>query len=230
VDVVLVHDNVVYAGGLFGTIGGQNRQKLAALDPATGVATSWNPSVVGGQVMTLAVRDQQMYAGGNFASVGGQSRDQIAAIDLASGLATPWAPDVNGVVREVVIHGSNVVVGGEMHRVDGYQRHYLGSIADPITVGVPGAPISEPPSLAMSVPNPSRVSSNVRFELPADARVTLELFDVAGRQVHRVLDQVSLGKGPHEARLELDGFGAGVYCAVLRTDDWRESRKFVLIP
>src|SRR5204862_5452318 len=35
--------NVIYAGGYFGTIGGQARSRIAALDASSGAATSWNP-------------------------------------------------------------------------------------------------------------------------------------------------------------------------------------------
>jgi len=35
----------VYAGGSFTAIGGQPRNRLAALDAATGTATAWDPNV-----------------------------------------------------------------------------------------------------------------------------------------------------------------------------------------
>ena len=36
-------DNVIYAGGEFGNIGGQTRHRIAAIDTGSGSATAWDP-------------------------------------------------------------------------------------------------------------------------------------------------------------------------------------------
>jgi len=41
---VAVSGSTVYAGGSFSYIGGQGRNYIAAIDPSTGNATSWNPN------------------------------------------------------------------------------------------------------------------------------------------------------------------------------------------
>jgi hypothetical protein len=42
--------NTVYAGGIFTSVGGQPRNRLAALDASTGGATGWNPNPNGSTV------------------------------------------------------------------------------------------------------------------------------------------------------------------------------------
>ena len=83
------------AGGAFTNIGGQPRFGIAAIDAATGSATSWNPSFGGGEVFALAVSGSIVYVGGDFTIIGGQSRYNIAALDTTTGLATSLNPDTD---------------------------------------------------------------------------------------------------------------------------------------
>ena len=97
---IAVSGQTVYVGGDFhdGSIGGQPRRHIAALDATTGEATSWNPSDPPGaraDVRALAVSGPTVYAGGYFQSIGGQSRNNIAALDATTGTATGWDPKPN---------------------------------------------------------------------------------------------------------------------------------------
>src|SRR6185295_4249768 len=80
-----VDGSTVYAGGDFTSIGGQNRNSIAALDATTGLATTWDPDAIGGangtSVSTLAVSGSTVYVGGQFTFIGGQSRSNVAALD-----------------------------------------------------------------------------------------------------------------------------------------------------
>ncbi len=42
---IAIYNYKIYVGGFFTSIGGQNRNSLAALDLTTGMATAWNPNV-----------------------------------------------------------------------------------------------------------------------------------------------------------------------------------------
>jgi len=104
--------STLYLGGTFGTVNGQARKGLAALDTATGALRSWNPSVAGtGQVDAVAWSSGSVYAGGNFTSVsggGGTSQADLAKLAASSGAVdTTWTPAPNGRVRAL-----NVAAGG----------------------------------------------------------------------------------------------------------------------
>ena len=58
----------IFAGGSFTMIGGQTRNRLAAIDLA-GTVLAWNPNL-NGTVNSLAVQTGVVYAGGNFGTVG----------------------------------------------------------------------------------------------------------------------------------------------------------------
>jgi hypothetical protein len=60
-----VSGNTVYVGGQFIAIGGQARNRIAAIDGTTGLATAWNPNA-NNIVLTLLLDGSTLYAGGLF--------------------------------------------------------------------------------------------------------------------------------------------------------------------
>jgi len=87
-----VSGSTVYVGGEFGSIGGQPRNKIAALDAVTGQATAWDPNA-NATVEALAVSGSTVYAAGWFTGIGGQPRNNLAALDAVTGAATAWNPN-----------------------------------------------------------------------------------------------------------------------------------------
>ena len=74
VPVAVQADGRIVVGGLFSTIGGQSRNRIARLDPTTGLADSFNPNA-GDQVDSIAIQaDGKILGGGAFTSIGGQTR------------------------------------------------------------------------------------------------------------------------------------------------------------
>ncbi len=123
----------VYAGGSFLTIGGQSRVNLAAIDPSTGLATSWNPAAKMTpkdltQVAALVVSGTTVYVAGVFSEMGGQTRNNLAAIDAATGLATNWNPNADGMVRALAVNGSKVYVGGFFANIGGAARGNIAAL------------------------------------------------------------------------------------------------------
>jgi len=87
--------------------------------------------------------------------------------------------------------------------------------------------------LAAPSPNPFNPSTEIRFELAAPGRATLEVFDLTGRRV-RTLLRSELPAGPHAATWNgTDDAGrdvpAGVYVARLQVGERVEARKLALI-
>jgi hypothetical protein len=72
-------------GGQFGTIAGQRRHALAALDATTGAATTWNPDPEGGAglgtILAFAVSGPTVYVGGTFATTAQISGDGVTHWD-----------------------------------------------------------------------------------------------------------------------------------------------------
>jgi hypothetical protein len=133
---ILISGYTVYVGGYFQAIGGQARNNIAALDVATGAATSWNPNAgVDGSVNSMAMSAGLIYLGGSFSSMGGQPRNNLAAVDAVSGGLSSFNPNVTGgsvqVVRAVssfTLDPPKIYVGGFFSAVGGVGRNGLAQV------------------------------------------------------------------------------------------------------
>jgi hypothetical protein len=85
----------------------------------------------------------------------------------------------------------------------------------------------------VATPNPSRGAITVSFALPSPGRARLDVFDVGGRRVARLLD-AALPAGPHLARWDGRSGGksvpAGVYLARLEHAGGVATGRVLLIP
>ena len=94
--------------------------------------------------------------------------------------------------------------------------------------------IPEQPVLLANYPNPFNPATRLRFVMPQEARVRLDVYDLAGQRLRRLMDRtVAAGRYevPWDGR-DASGFNAasGVYHAVLRDDGGRRwSRAMTLI-
>ncbi len=112
VSALALDHGVLYAAGLFTTMGGAPRYGLAALDPVTAATTDWNPGEDGAWVRAVCVSDSVVYAGGYFDQIGGKARLGIGAISKRTGLATPWNPSSNGPVKVLTACRGMIYAGG----------------------------------------------------------------------------------------------------------------------
>ena len=87
----------------------------------------------------------------------------------------------------------------------------------PITTGVEEyAGDGEPLRIAGLGPNPLSGEGHLRFATAASGAITLELYDVRGRQVGTVVDERRFEAGEHTIMFETAGLEPGVYTARLR--------------
>jgi hypothetical protein len=134
---------VVYIGGQFTSLrpaaappgsGEVPRNRLAALDVATGALLPWNPGA-DGTVWSLDVGGGIVYVGGAFANVGGQPRARLAAVGAGTGAVTGWNPGANGIVYAVRIGpNGDIYAGGAFTVVGGKGRKRLAEITPSGTV------------------------------------------------------------------------------------------------
>ena len=79
---------IVFAAGNFTAIGGQFRNGLAAIDTATGLATSWNPNASGGSINILGASNDTVFVGGAFTAINGQPQPYFAQFDSQPAVAS----------------------------------------------------------------------------------------------------------------------------------------------
>jgi hypothetical protein len=129
VETLAVAGSTVYAGGDFTSIGGKQRNDLAALRARTGAATAWNPGA-NDVVDALAVSRRSVYVGGDsITSIGGRTRDRLAAISVDTGTPTAWNPGANGAVDSLAVSGQTLYAGGNFTRIGARPRARLAAFA-----------------------------------------------------------------------------------------------------
>lgn len=136
----------------------------------------------------------------------------------------------------------NVVAAGVADTVHVVATSQLGGREARASVALlvrPGAALSvEPPAAGRAlvlrlVPNPTARSSTIHFELSREGEASLDVLDLNGRNVRRLLAGARLGSGAHD--VEWNGATAngrraapGIYWVRLRTGEGETSRKLVV--
>jgi hypothetical protein len=82
--------------------------------------------------------------------------------------------------------------------------------------------------LDQNFPNPFNPVTMIRFSLTSPSRVTLHIYDVAGRLVRTVVDE-SMEAGEHSLPFEAKGLASGVYFYRLKAAQFEKTRKMVVL-
>jgi hypothetical protein len=122
-------NGVLYIGGDFTTVGGSGRNRLAAINMATGQLMSWNPNS-DDIVRSMTSLGNIVYAGGEFSNVSGTSRGGMAAIYADSGALSPWLADTDGSVLALAVSptANKIFMGGNFTSVNSIGRNDLASV------------------------------------------------------------------------------------------------------
>jgi hypothetical protein len=83
-------------------------------------------------------------------------------------------------------------------------------------------------SLRQNYPNPFNPSTEIRYEVPGINDVTLKVFDILGREVTTLVNEVKHA-GVYTVRWDAIGVTSGVYFCRLQAGKFTETRKFLLI-
>ncbi|NBB85410.1 MAG: T9SS type A sorting domain-containing protein [Bacteroidetes bacterium] len=84
------------------------------------------------------------------------------------------------------------------------------------------------PAILANAPNPFTHTTTLRYELPDDQPVHLSVFDVRGRRIAVLRDEVQLA-GPHSVTIDGSAWGSGVYVVQLRTGGHTVDHSIVLV-
>jgi hypothetical protein len=121
--------------------------------------------------------------------------------------------------------GAIGLVNGDYCHGAGFWYRAVGS---PIAVEdlLPG--LAAAPWLGANAPNPFNPVTTIRFATTATGRVTLRLYDLAGRQA-RVLVDADLPPGIHATTLDGTGLASGVYVCRMAAGTYKQTRELTLV-
>ena len=83
-------------------------------------------------------------------------------------------------------------------------------------------------SLSQNYPNPFNPSTNIKFTLPKTTSTKLTIFDINGREVKTILNDI-LQAGEYKINFNADNMTSGVYFYRLWTEYYSDSKKMILI-
>jgi len=84
------------------------------------------------------------------------------------------------------------------------------------------------PALYPAYPNPFNPVTQITYWIPEKAHVSLAVYDVAGRLVTRLVDEVR-ERGEYTVGWQAEGLSSGVYFCRFVVGDYSENRKLMLI-
>lgn len=101
---------------------------------------------------------------------------------------------------------------------------------DLVTTSTDAGPVSIPDhiSLYQNYPNPFNPSTMINFQLVAESKVSLKVFDILGREV-AILVNGKKSAGLHRVTFDASGLSSGIYFYILQDGTNTRSRKMVLI-
>ncbi|MBP7515740.1 MAG: T9SS type A sorting domain-containing protein, partial [Flavobacteriales bacterium] len=126
-------NGLIYAGGSFMKIDGQQRIRLASFDAVTGALTDWAPGA-NDFISGIHVSGSHVFTTGLFTSTCGKTRNGVCALDLSTGAATDWDARIETQHPVLAIHATSdrIYLGGLFGEVAGEERDHVAAV-DAIT-------------------------------------------------------------------------------------------------
>jgi hypothetical protein len=110
-----------------------------------------------------------------------------------------------------------------------------------ILVTLPGDPASKPTAtdiadlkmpvtyrLEQNYPNPFNPTTQIKFTLPHASYTQLRVFDIAGREISTLVNN-NLSAGSYSVKFNAADLSSGIYFYRIQTNDFIDTKKFVLM-
>lgn len=84
-------------------------------------------------------------------------------------------------------------------------------------------------SLKQNYPNPFNPQTTISFDLPESQMVSLTMYNIIGQTVSVPVSNQRFSAGSHQVRFDAAGLSSGVYFYRIKTENWSEMRKMVIL-
>jgi len=82
--------------------------------------------------------------------------------------------------------------------------------------------------LKQNYPNPFNPSTQIKFSIPKEQHVSLKVYDILGKESAKLIEQ-DLKAGTYEVKFDGERLSSGLYFYTLRTEDFIQTRKMILV-
>lgn len=84
-------------------------------------------------------------------------------------------------------------------------------------------------AVSQNYPNPFNPTTKIDFELPADSKISLVVYDISGREVAKLLNNEFRTAGYHTAEFSGSKISSGIYFYRLTSDNFSITKKMTLV-
>jgi len=110
------NNGLIYIGGQFTSIGGQDKTNFALFDTTSLTISSANSLSASDQIKSISFSGSTMFAGGFSHSWGCVKRNGLAAFDINTGEIKPWQPTITvNELNDIKIKGDTVFMAGNLN-------------------------------------------------------------------------------------------------------------------
>jgi hypothetical protein len=127
----------------------------------------------------------------------------------------------NQLITALGISGTKAYAGTDF--AGGWKRN----LTEIVAVENNSAMVNKSFRLNQNYPNPFNPSTNINFSLDKNSDVKLSLYDVSGKLI-RVIKEGFLKAGSYDEKINMDGFGTGIYFYSLETSEGKVTQKMIL--
>ncbi len=118
--------------------------------------------------------------------------------------------------------------GGSISTDQTIQQSRIISVVQPVGVQNNQSEVADSYSLTQNYPNPFNPTTNFRFSIPKEQNVSLKFYNSMGQEVATYVDGF-LKAGVYNVDFDGSSFSSGIYFYTLRTSDFVETKKMMLI-
>lgn len=130
-----------------------------------------------------------------------------------------------GFIDSIAANGKFFVVSATYGRSI-YYREISGD--DPIGISGNQNGIPQHYDLKQNYPNPFNPSTTIKFEIPVNDHVKIEVFDILGKQVATLID-AQYNAGYHEYKFNASSLSSGIYFYRITTSKLVDTKKMILV-
>ena len=218
-------------GGQFVTAGGITAEKIAKWNSTT---SSWSALGFANTVWALEAIGTDLYVGGAFANL--FYGTTIPAKYIGKWNGTTWSTLGSGMNADVYAlqsMGGDLYVGGMFTTAGGLAANYIAKYAcsprpTSISEETINRTIPDRYQLEQNYPNPFNPTSTIRYNIASAGFVKISVYDILGREI-RVLVNEEKGPGHYEVQFDAGNLSSGVYFYTIRTRDYSQSKKMILL-
>jgi hypothetical protein len=148
------------------------------------------------------------------------------AIDFWTELANE-----DGTINSIYNSGDGIHLNEAGHRIlfervveaKIYEQIILPTSVDYLTTQIPSGF-----SLEQNYPNPFNPTTNIQFNLPHQALVTMRIYNILGQEISTLINK-EMESGIHKITWDATNLAAGPYFYVIHADNFFETKKMLFI-